>query len=335
MYEWLGISLALALLFALNTLVSLVVNLSWRVWAQQAGAYAGKTRARLLFALRVLPGLAAFAGATLLLLAYWVHEKPEHAETVSFKLGGLALISAAGLLLALWRGLAAWWTTRRLVKNWLQNASPIELPGVTIPALRLQHPFPLLAVVGLWRPHLFIAEQLLTKLTPDELHAALAHEMGHLHARDNLKRTALRACRDALMLVPGGRALDRAWDEATEEAADEFAAAQPQSALALAAALVKIARCAPSGMRAALPVQASFTTTALNASDAFLAHRVKRLLQLAETQSVTTAVISFRWQRTCLFSVGLLLALLVFRLSDPLWLAAIHELNEAIVFSLR
>ena len=332
MYKWLGISLALALLFALNTLVSLAVSAVWRVWAPRAHAYAGRTRSRLLFALRVLPGGVALGGVALLVLAYLVNEPREAAESVSFKLAVLAALAAAGLLLAVWRGLAVCWTTRRLVRNWLRSAVPVELAGITIPALRFAHSFPVLAVVGLWRPRLFIAEQLLTTLTPAELQAALAHEMGHLSARDNLKRTALRACRDVLMLVPSGRALDAAWHEATEEAADEFAvAAQPQTALALAAALVKIARCAPLGVRAALPVQASFIALAANEADALLARRVKRLLQLAESQPLQPQASSL-WLRLGLFG---LLAGLAALLSNPLWLAAVHELNEAIVFSLR
>src|SRR5438093_1171007 len=74
------------------------------------------------------------------------------------------------------------------------------------------------------RPRLFVAQQLCDALSPVELSAALAHERGHLAARDNLKRALLRACRDVLTIVPAGRTLDRAWAESAEAAADEHAA---------------------------------------------------------------------------------------------------------------
>src|SRR5919202_1119057 len=111
------------------------------------------------------------------------------------------------------------------------------------------------AGVGTLRPRLFIAQQLFAALTEAELRAALAHECGHLATRDNLKRAVLRACRDVLTIVPAGRTLDRAWDESTEAAADEHAARDggAAAALDLAAALVKIARLAPPGMRPTLP----------------------------------------------------------------------------------
>jgi hypothetical protein len=71
---------------------------------------------------------------------------------------------------------------------------------------------------------LFIAEQVLKILTKDELAAAIAHEYGHMAAHDNLKRSMLRASRAALLIIPCGRSLDRAWGEASESAADEHAA---------------------------------------------------------------------------------------------------------------
>src|SRR5260370_22212166 len=88
--------------------------------------------------------------------------------------------------------------------------------------------------------------------------AAIAHECGHLAARDNLKRSLLRVCRDALMIVPCGRSIDRAWSENAEVAADEHAADRG-SAVAPnpASALIAIARMDPPGVRPSMPA-ASF-----------------------------------------------------------------------------
>ncbi|MFN2578570.1 MAG: M48 family metalloprotease, partial [Pyrinomonadaceae bacterium] len=111
--------------------------------------------------------------------------------------------------------------TNQLTRKWLSQSERIDLPGIQIPALRITHPFPIIAIVGTFRPRLFIAREVLLSLNQEELAAAIAHECGHLSARDNLKRTLLRICRDTLLLVPFGRAVDRAWAECAESAADE------------------------------------------------------------------------------------------------------------------
>src|SRR6185503_5338698 len=146
----------------------------------------------------------------------------------------------------------------------------------------LNHEFPLLAVVGTIRPRLFVADQVLSSLTPSELRAAIAHEAGHLSARDNLKRSLLRVCGDALLLVPCGRSLDRAWADTAEAAADEYAAHESSAAaINLAAALVKVAKMVPKGPRATLPIAAFLVGSE---EDRGLKARVRRLLEIASNQ---------------------------------------------------
>ena len=65
---------------------------------------------------------------------------------------------------------------------------------------------------------------MLESLSEEELAAAIAHEYGHLAAGDNFKRSVMRISRAALLIIPCGRSLDRAWSEASESAADEHAA---------------------------------------------------------------------------------------------------------------
>jgi Zn-dependent protease with chaperone function len=340
MYEVLGLSLALAALFMLHAAISLVIGWAWRRWSAHVRDLSGTVRARLIFALRVWPALLALSAVALLVLAYLIHEPRDASEHVSLKLAIPALLSLVGLLLAVWRGLSAWWTTRRLVRNWMRAATPLDWPDAKIPAYRLPHPFPVLAVVGCWRPRLFVAEQLLTELSPDERAAALAHELGHWQACDNFKRVLVRWCRDVLMLVPNGRALDEAWHDATEEAADEFAvAAQPVTALALASALVKLARMAPVGGRAALPIHASYVMALAEAGEPQLARRVKRLLQLAEPQPMAGPldwrVQSSHWRVAQRAGLAVWLLGLAYGLSDASSLAWVQKFNELIVYTLR
>ena len=101
---------------------------------------------------------------------------------------------------------------------------------------------------------MFIASQIFDSLNEQELQAAIAHEYGHLVARDNFKRTLMRVCRD-LLVFPFGRSLDNAWAENVESAADEYAAQTGGNltAINLASALVKIARIVPNNSKPAMP----------------------------------------------------------------------------------
>ena len=75
---------------------------------------------------------------------------------------------------------------------------------------------------------------------------------------DNFKRSVMRVSRAALLIIPCGSSLDRAWSEASESAADEHAAQQSSFvALNLASALVRIARMIPKGQRQVMPAAVS------------------------------------------------------------------------------
>ncbi|MCU1264940.1 MAG: peptidase BlaR1 [Acidobacteria bacterium] len=279
MYELLGISLVLAALLSINALASLLAASLWRLLARPALRWSARTRARIIFAMRIgPPSVALLAIAALLIPAYLLNEPYSTTEVVGGKLGMLALVSALGVSLAMWRGLKSWLATRALLGQWLDGAEPIRISEVSIPAFRIEHPFPVIAVVGSFRPRLFVAGRVLESLSDEEMLAAIAHESGHLAARDNLKRIFIRACRDMLTIVPCGRSLDRAWAENAEAAADESAARQGSAvALNLASALIVIARMIPAGSRPTMPVGAFL----LGNEAEGVKGRVRRLLVLA------------------------------------------------------
>ncbi|MDQ5836408.1 MAG: M48 family metalloprotease [Acidobacteriota bacterium] len=279
MYALIGTCLALAALLALDACGLLVTSAAWRVVSRRTSAWPASSRARTLFTLRALPpALAALFVFALVLPAYVLNEPAHTSETVGMKLLLLAAASAAGVLLALRRVAATWLATRRLARGWMSQAEPVEVRGVSIPAYRIRHRFPVVAVVGALRPRLFVAAQVFDALAEEELAAALAHERRHVEARDNLKRALLRAGQDALLFFPFGRSLTRAWQRESELAADEFAASRgPASALNLASTIIKISRLIPAGERPSLPACAHL----LGADEDGLSRRVLRLLQLA------------------------------------------------------
>jgi len=328
-FELLGICLALAALLTLNALAALLASALWGAIRGRVEAWPAAARARLLFALRVFPAIiAVICVVALLLPAYIAHEPRRAVEPVSLKLGVLAAISAAGLLLALWRGVAAWIATHGLIKNWLRAAEPISLDQ--IPAYRLRHQFPVIAIVGVIRPKLFIADHLFQSLTREEMAAAIAHEIGHLVARDNLKRAALRVCRDALAIFPTGARLDRAWAEASEAAADEHAARGSRAvALDLASTLAKIARLVPRGGKPAMPAGASLI---INNAEG-IARRVRRLIQLAALDNLSPTGRTFKgWPWICFAAIGASAILLA---TSPSTLQAVHNVIEIAVSKLQ
>ncbi len=284
MYDFLGICLALAVLLTVNAIVSLLVTGCWRLAASFTKGLNAATRAQLIFVLQTFPAMAALLiVAVFLVPSYLAFEPHQTNEIVSFKLGLFALFSAAGITLAFWRGLAAWLATKRLADNWQKHSKCLQLKEVLIPVYEINHPFPVVAVVGVLHPKLFVAAQIFDSLNQEELDAVIAHETAHIAARDNLKHWLTRICRDVLMILPSDRSLDREWAEAIELAADEEAVSRKNGATALdlAQALIKIARLVPIGVRPTMPAGSFLIGGEIESGDA-LARRVGRLMQLAD-----------------------------------------------------
>ena len=259
MYEFLGITLVLALLLTINATATMIAAGFGRLCRPLLRKCSARTRAEILFRDAHRPAGPRNRG-----------DRRLHDPVVSDlraacerRIGELETGPARDAL-GDWsrsRDLArhpSWLATRSLLKDWLANSTQIELETVSVPTFVLQHSFPIIAVVGAIRPRLFIADHVLESLSAEELAAAVSHECGHLAAHDNFKRSVMRVSRAALLLIPCGRSLDRAWSEASESAADEHAAQQSSLvALNLASALVRIARMIPNGQRQEIPAAVS------------------------------------------------------------------------------
>ena len=334
MFELLGLALLLAALLTFNSAATLVIAGLWRVAGGATNNWTAAARARLLFSLRILPGVIAFLAVTLLLVPSYLEYEPRHAaETVSLKLGLLALFSATGIAVSIYRGMATHRATANLTSNWLRQGKPIQIPGIEIRSYEIHHPFPLIGIVGFLRPRLFIASQVLELLTPEEISAAVAHENGHLTARDNLKRGLLQACRDSLLIIPCGRLLDRSWSEASEEAADENAARQGNGvALDLASALVKIARIIPLGGRPTMP--AGVFLLGDEDETKGIKSRVRRLLALATSEGRAGSRYDVLTSLLVWAPATMLLVAFVVAATNPYLLTRVHHLIEHAVFVL-
>ena len=333
MYFPLGICLIFALLLVLNTAASLIASTVWRIFKTTAQTnWSARKQAGFIFALRIFPLLTALLLVSAFLIpSYFLFEPAESDETITLKLAVLTFLSGIGMLAAFYRVFGTWWKTRRLIKDWRRRGEPTKISGVNFPVYRLNNPFPVIAVVGVFHPQIFIAEQIFNLLTAEELAAAMAHEYGHLAARDNFKRTLLRVCRD-LLVFPIGKSLDRIWAETAESAADEYAASGggKLTAINLAAALVKIARIVPPNGNPILPA-ASFL---IDGQTADITRRVRQLVRMTEGQnSVDRSGLNFT------VSLWLILGVVsfpFFRLAtDYEFLFAVHKTLENLVAILQ
>jgi Zn-dependent protease with chaperone function len=244
-----------------------------RLLGRIAGGPAAR-RARRLSRLRLLPA-AAGAGASIMVVAAFIAFEPRREdEYMGWIIPGLALLGALTWAAAGWRGLRLFVATRRTVGHWLEGSRPISLPGIGVPVFAVTSAFPIVAVIGLWRPRMIIADSVLDSCTPDELQAIIAHEQGHMTRRDNLRRWLMALAPDALAWLPASARFSDAWRTAAEEAADDDAErVGADGRISLASALVKVARLASDPRRPqTLPASALYCGEELDA-------RVRRLLR--------------------------------------------------------
>ena len=276
-YELLGLSLAFTAVLLLWVLFAWASRSVWIVSRKRASRWSPRERARWLFALRVGPLLGAMGYVMgVLLPAYVAHEPHVTEEPFSVSLLISAVLCLIAFCVACYRAIVAWRLTQDLLAVWQQGAERISDASLEIPVWRIQHPLPLIGVVGVLHPQLFVAAHLFAKLSPEELTAVLRHEQWHLTARDNFRRVLFDFCRHSFL--PGERELEQEWHESVEMAADEYAARQnPQIALDLASALVKIPRLFPTDA-SVLPNAIPNTISTVLIKGSGLARRVQRLM---------------------------------------------------------
>ena len=261
--------------FGVTALVSSVlVALAWWRRSPDPRDVAPALRADALLRLRLVPAVAAVVAGLFAVVGLWRFESRETDEVIGWTLRAGATCGAVYLALFAARVWTMARETRRLLDAWLAGATRITLPDITVPAFRIDTGFPVVAVVGIFRPTLVVDAAVLAACSADELAAILAHEQGHLRRWDNLRRALFAATPDLLGGTPAGRDLRRAWREATEEAADDVAAERGEAArVHLAAALLRVARLAPATTSGAA---ATFHGAQLPASALYRGESVER-----------------------------------------------------------
>jgi len=172
-------------------------------------------------------------------------------------------------------------------------------------------------LAGLLRTRILAGPQVVGTLTPPELDVAIAHEVAHHRAVDNLKRWALYCTPDFFGWSASARTIERRWHAAAESLADARAVdGDAQRAVDLASALIKVARLSLERPRLENALWSTFNDPAL------LKHRVQQL-----TRGIPVAAPCHPRRAA---SVGLLLvgavALLV-----PVLSGTIHAITESVI----
>ncbi len=271
-----GVTLTLAWFLVVNAGASLAAAwIARRRLARDASGAPG-----FWLALRLLPAIAsALFVAALFLPSYWEYEPREFVEGFDVTLTSLAAVALVVVVACGARAVLAWRRASQRTAGWLREAAPIALGSDGLDAFVVDAPVPLMALAGTVRPRLFVARGRLEALTPEERAASVAHELAHWRALDNLKRLAMHAAPDLLMLTPIARAIERRWVCASERSADRGAGADGKTRCALASALVKAARLAPAALPAAEPI-----CTLIGGDE--IARRVERLLDDSAAEPV-------------------------------------------------
>jgi Zn-dependent protease with chaperone function len=248
-----------------SVLLSIVVVCAWR---------AGLDRTRLpsgaLLVLRLLPSVGAlFLTLTVVLPAFLIYERAHDVEPVGPWLVVLVILALATVGHGILRG----WRACRAAAALLRNLGPGDRCSVMVgqDVDVVQVPEPMVAVVGAWRPRIVAASSVRAACSDEEFRLVVAHEAAHLAAHDNLKLLLLLVSPDALAWMPAGDAVIARWRAAAELEADARASGPDRrKRIALASALIKVARLANTGRRCpllAMPIAADD-----------VAGRVRRLL---------------------------------------------------------
>ncbi len=159
------------------------------------------------------------------------------------------LLLLAGAVYAVWDRIRAWRNLRSTLGA-LESRAPLLEERIALAAARAGVSPDRISVVeglpnpaftaGLWRPRIYVAQELADVLDEAQLQAVLAHEAAHLRRGDPLRLSLLRFLACTLFYIPALRRLaDDLADEAEIDADD--AAATGGTALVLASAILTLA----------------------------------------------------------------------------------------------
>ncbi len=271
---------------------------------------------QILFLGQIATHVAAFLFAIAFLLPHYLAtESNRFSERV-----GILSISAAAYIVwrylhALLGGMRMYARSMRL-RDAIVNGPRIQHPGAPAPLANSNSSYPQLAVIGLAKPCIVIAESLLgpAGLSAEALAVALDHERAHLRHRDNWKLLALN-CLPRLGIKTKARPASLyMWQRYSDWAADDDAARGSRSrALTLAESLVSCAKLIPAN-------KPEYLFAGLATHEEELQSRVDRLLRVSQHTRNSAGLVRF-----FTFVAFLILTGFTFLLALEPWFSAAAE----------
>jgi Zn-dependent protease with chaperone function len=222
-------------------LVSWLTSIWWVIRRAAVERRPPLRRAAQLAMWRLAPAGCALAAALITLTTFLRFEPSDARENAGVILLVGCLAGAASAAAGLTRVTAALRQTTLTLRAWGGVRAGIAR---ALPVLAVETPFPLVAVVGVFKPRLLVAQQVVAACNRAEIDAMVAHEYAHVAAGDNLTRLLFAATPVVPLTARTSAAIEGAWIRAAEEAADDVARRETGSPLALASALTKVARLA-------------------------------------------------------------------------------------------
>jgi hypothetical protein len=218
-----------------GVLLSMSTAFVWSAWFERRSLTSGG-----ILMLRLFPCAGSlFITLVVVLPAFLINEPRHAAEPVRPLLLLMAAFTLAKFAAAFVRAGRGWMDTASLLRRQVKKSCLIAGQHVEI----IDMPQALVAVVGVWRPRIVAASQVLAVCSGEEFREVIGHEAAHLSAHDNLKLLLLIASPDMLAWMSAGGAMLTRWRAAVEFEADEMATGPDRrKRVALASALIKVAR---------------------------------------------------------------------------------------------
>jgi hypothetical protein len=255
--------LALAWFVTVNATASLV---SWLLG--QSRSILRTDQPHLLLLVRLFPAVASLLFvAAIFLPSHWAMEPRDANETLGLAWYGFAAAGAMLLGRSAARAASIATSGRRLRAG--ERPAAVAIANVNeVDAVSG------VSLAGVLRTRVLIGPAITESLSVAELDVAIAHELAHRDAFDNLARWAMRCAPDFLCRTRVARRLEEAWHASAEARADARAIdGDILRAVHLASALVKVAR-----LEAGRAVTPRSTVWSTLHDAALLEWRVRRLL---------------------------------------------------------
>jgi Zn-dependent protease with chaperone function len=310
-----GIAVSFSVFVIVYCALSIGVSRCWRAVLGQIEHFPVSLLADLLFALRILPLIAAALITGAFTVPSFLLLEP---RTIQEPLGGipfaLGICGATLVMIGIVNAVTASRRASRAISAWTRESEQVDSCG-RVPVLRISQAVPAMTAAGIVRPKVLLSNVAEFLLTPNELRTALKHELAHVRRRDNLKKLLLQ-----VVAFPSMSGLQAAWLEATEMAADDAAVASVRDALDLAAALLKLSRFTPEGPMVDL------TAALVHSPASAMNARIERLIAWSDERLAPFQHL-LSW-----YGVGAILATIaVFGLTYSQLLVRVHTATEWLV----